>query len=217
MKKIILNLLIILTSGMLFFSCKPDEPESSKPTFYPVIKLKGSKYVSIPLGESFIDEGVSATVNGIEIEYSVDGEVDNTKTGLYVLNYIAVNEDGFEGSETRYVMVIPEAEKPDAINLEGQWETNNAPSAEYQFAQITKLAPGFYFTTNCWGSGSRAIIPAYFFTVDGKTLEIPYQKSGNLIQTVEPGSCVDGKISWQIVRLDFPGGALTANKFWTKL
>lgn len=221
MKNKLFNIFLILVTSFSLVACKPDEPEPSKATFYPIIELKGEKYISIVVGESFVDPGISATVNGVEIEYSTLGEVDVSKVGFYKINYSALNDEGFSASDDRYVMVLPESEKADAVNLEGKWETNNPPNNNARFADIVKLAPGFYFTSNCWGSGSAAIIPAYFYTVDGSSLIIPRQKSINLIETVSPGSCVDGKIDWTINRIDFntalyPDG-LIVNKFWVKL
>lgn len=85
-------------------------------------------------------------------------------------------------------------------------------------ANITKVAPGVYFTDNCWGNGSLAIISAYFICADGTAPFIPLQNGPAChIETTGPGTYVGGLITWEVDRLDFPGGPLIRVKTWQKI
>ena len=126
----------------------------------------------------------------------------------------------FSSSLHRTVFVIPEAEKP-GVNLSGSYETIGGSAAlplNTRVATITKVAPGVYYTTNCWGGGSAAVIPAYFICADGATVNLPLQNSvAGRIRSEGNGTYVNGLISWTITRLDFASGPLTVAKQWKKL
>lgn len=187
----------------------------SRITYYANITVTGGPSISIVQNTAFTDPGVKAEAGGQDIPVITTGAVDATQVGIYALNYSAVNSDGYSSSASRTVYVIPSAEVP-GVDLSGEYmTTGGTPNAT-----ITKVAPGVYFTTNCWGNGSAAIISAYFFCPDGATPIIPLQTSpGGVgrIQTTGPGTYVAGLISWEIVRLDFPGGPLVRDKTWQKL
>jgi hypothetical protein len=212
--------LIIVFIAMLS-SCNKDEIINthdkvgiSKVTYYANITLTGGTTVSIVKGTNFTDPGVKAEAGGTDVPVTTTGTVDKDQVGIYTLNYSATNPDGFTSSATRTVVVIPSAEVP-GVDISGEYAD---PTGGTGNAQITKLAPGVYFTTNCWGNGSLAIIPATFICTDGATLLIPLQDgSAGHIETTMPGTYVGGLITWEIVRLDFPGGALTRTKTWQKL
>ena len=217
MKKRYLFLLIAFIS--ILSSCEKDPIISndkhvgiSRITYYPTFEITGGD-VSIVQGTPFTDPGIKATAGGAEVTVTTTGTVDISTPGIYILNYSATNADGYSASAARNVFVIPSAEVP-GVDLSGEYmTTGGTPNAT-----ITKVAPGVYFTTNCWGNGSATIIPAYFFCTDGSTAEIPLQNGpAGHIETTMPGTYVNGLISWQVDRLDFPGGALIRDKTWQKL
>jgi hypothetical protein len=154
--------LLILFVGTLF-ACNKYNPHNtdthigiSTVTHYVVLTLKGASFQSVVENESFTDSGVTAVENGVDVDYTVSGSIDFTTPGVYVLTYTAVNKDGYPSSITRRVAVIPSPELP-GVDLSGTY--NNLGSASLT-ATITKLAPGVYYTTNCWGGSSQADIPA---------------------------------------------------------
>jgi hypothetical protein len=130
--------------------------------------------------------------------------------GLYVVTYTAVNSDGFSSSATRTVVVIPGAEVP-GVDLSG---TYSAVSASTGTALISKVAPGVYFTTNCWNGAT--VIPAYFVCLDGNSITIPTQATGfGRIETTTPATYVNGLITWELDLLD--QGPLVRTRKWQKL
>jgi hypothetical protein len=211
--------IILIAYVAIITSCGKDQIISkdknvgiSKITYYVDIILTGNDIISTVQGTAFTDPGVKATAGGKDIPVTTIGTVDNTAVGIYTLNYTATNADGYSSSATRTVFVIPSAEVP-GVDLSGEYmTTGGTPNAT-----IAKVAPGAYFTTNCWGNGSAAIIPAYFICSDGATLILPLQNSpAGRIQTTGPGTYVAGLITWEIIRLDFDP-PLTRIKTWQKL
>ncbi|MGH2646398.1 MAG: DUF5011 domain-containing protein [Ginsengibacter sp.] len=221
MKKRYSFFLITLMLMAIVSSCKKDTIVSndnmvgiSKVTYYPNFEITGDENISIVVGTAYTDPGVKATAGGAEIPVTTTGSVDGSTVGVYILTYTATNKDGFSASATRNVFVIPSAEVP-GLDLSGTYmTTNGTPNAT-----VIKVAPGVYFTDNCWGNGSLAIIPAYFFCPDGTTPIIPFQVAGiyGRIMTTMPGTySPSGLITWTIIREDF-SPPLTLQKTWQKI
>lgn len=192
-------------SLFFLFSCNKstivDTPEQvgiSKVTYYVVLTLKGAAFQSVVIGTPYVDPGATAEENGKPTTYTTSGTVDINTEGIYTLTYTAVNKDGYPSSITRNVAVIPSAPLP-GVDLSGNYA--NVGSAALT-ANISMVAPGVYFTTNCWGGASSAVIPAYFFCSDGAAITLPTQKFsayGNLKGT---GTYVGGLITWDITLID---------------
>lgn len=222
MKKIfyIPMILIILSVSIFFESCNKSKVDPSVPTFWPDIKLNGANPTVLLPDQTYTELGAVVTESGIPIEYVIDGEVGE-EPGVYTVTYTAVNKDNIEVSQERTVAVLPGAVTND-VDLSGKYETTPyaAGDPDYRYATVTKLAPGTYYTTNCWGSGSQAVIPAYFFCLDGTNLIVPEQTSNQRIYS-ESGSSntidENGVIVWTITRPDFSTGPLTLTKTWIKI
>jgi hypothetical protein len=179
MKKIILFL--IVSSAIGFSSCKKDEFHNtdthvgiSDVTVYPTFKMSGERYVSIVKGNNFTEPGVTATEGSTNLQVTTSGSVDINKVGVYDIVYSATNKDGFSGSVTRTVAVLPSAENA-GVDISGKYD--NVGSFTYT-ATVQKLAPGFYVSDNIWGGGSAAVIASYLITVDGTNIIIPYNALG---------------------------------------
>lgn len=224
MKSIKFNSLLLITFVVftsVFTSCKKDY-EASKPTFLPNVSLKGDDIIVVVKGDAYNELGATATENGNEIDYTISGIVDITIPGLYTLDYLALNQDGFSASASRTVFVIPGPVTDDVSYITGDYNTPGGTTPETTNSSITKIAPGVYYTENCWGNGSLAVLPAYFFCVDGVTLEIPLQGAGNsAVRTLDgaPGTydIITNTISWKVERPFFSSGPLYLQKTWIKL
>jgi hypothetical protein len=105
MKKFLLSIIMVLP--VLFMgSCEKESEGLTRITYYPLLSVNGSSAV-IGIGESFVDEGCTATLNGKDVSSEVQSSnnIDNTKYGAYKVNYIVYNEDGFSASASRDVFV----------------------------------------------------------------------------------------------------------------
>src|SRR5688572_4925725 len=112
MKKIKLVLLpIIMLAGVLFFAgCKKEETADISKTVkvsYPTINLIGPAFVHISVGEAYTDQGatlvddVSGASTNLTAADAVENTVDINTPGIYIVRYVAANENGFEAEGLR--------------------------------------------------------------------------------------------------------------------
>jgi len=196
MKKIISVFLLAL---VVFTSCKKDEINntedkvgSSRVTRFPTFTMNGDRYESVVQGGTYADPGATAKEGEAELQVQTQGQVNTSQVGVYDIVYSAVNKDGFTGTVTRTVAVLPAAEQ-EGVNIAGNYKY--ATSAVV--STIEKLAPGFYLANNIWGPNN---IPSYIITTDGRNLVLPLNAlsgygsvqgtgtldaSGNLAYTVD--------------------------------
>ncbi|KAA6317764.1 hypothetical protein EZS27_032134, partial [termite gut metagenome] len=121
MKKILYSLFVCL--AFVFVSCEEDTTQdTSRVTYYVNFEMKGEQTVLVPVGTSYVDEGVVATEGEDDITSSVitTGSVDPSTIGLYYINYKAQNADGYSSSIERTIIVYD----PDVItDLAGTYTT----------------------------------------------------------------------------------------------
>lgn len=208
---------LIVLFAVVLISCNKYDPHDtdrrvgiSTITHYVVLTLKGDPFQSVVQNGSFTDSGATAFENGTAVAYSVSGSIDFTSLGIYTLTYSAVNKDGYTSSITRKVAVIPGPELP-GVDLSGSY--NNVGAASLT-ASIKKLAPGVYFTSNCWGGASEAVIPAYFLCSDGVNITVFYQNYSIYGNLDGAGTFDAGLITWTITLED--QGPFTDTKSWQK-
>ena len=99
---------LFFVAGMV--SCEKTTEGLTAITYYPVIELNGGTEV-IYLGETYVDPGCTAVMNGVDItdKVVVSDNIDNNSVGIYTVNYSAVNEQGFSASASRTVYVVAES------------------------------------------------------------------------------------------------------------
>lgn len=217
MKKNIYTILCMLgLVALTITSCKKDlidndhQVGSSKITYYADVTVKGNQYESVVKGTPYTDEGATATEQGKDIPVKSTGTVDVNTPGIYTITYTAINSDGYSASQTRTVAVLPEAEKP-GTDLSGKY--GNVGSFNYT-AEVDKLAPGFYYTDNCWGGSSAAVISAYFICTNGTDIILPLQKTAYGGLQGEGTITAGGLITWKVTLLD--QGPFTSTKQWQR-
>ena len=212
---------ISLVFVSLFLTGCKDSFDASRPTYWPLIKINGDALIIQTVGDPFVDPSAVVTVGGTPVPFDTDNPVDENNPGVYIITYSAANADGVVASAKRTVVILPGAVTNDVDYIEGNYETSPlAGNPAVDETVIVKIVPGVYHTGNCWGSGSLALLPAYFFCLDGTTLTIPNQGGGaGQVESVSPGvyDDVNFTITWTIVRPLFPGGPLVRTKFWQKV
>jgi hypothetical protein len=106
--KIILPVLIILTSLVLFFSCKKDKGD--KDTTAPVITMKGDSPYYFSKDSLYVDPGATAldeTDGDITSKIAVINNVNTTVIGTYQVKYNVSDNAGNAAAEVvRTVDVI---------------------------------------------------------------------------------------------------------------
>ncbi|MFC5272232.1 immunoglobulin-like domain-containing protein [Adhaeribacter terreus] len=177
MKKNSLKYFFLLFALPFLFSCERDlETEGiSRITNYPVFNMPGDQFLSVEVGGTFNDPGVTATEGGAEIPVTKTGDVVDTSTpGVYIMNYTATNKDGYSASTTRYVGVIaPDAA---AADLSGNYKRN---AGVFGVSKVTKVGVGHYTTDNVGGVAvGGPATSLHFYHTTGNTLVGPEQNNG---------------------------------------
>lgn len=117
MKKNILFSMLFALCALVLTSCDKKSEGLSRVTYYPSITLNGDTYMVWEKGEAYVDPGYYSELNGEDVtsQVTVSGNVDVNKSGIYTLTYTTVkNEDGFDASASRTVVVLDSSS-----NIEG--------------------------------------------------------------------------------------------------
>lgn len=181
MKRILFVLVIINT--LLLGACRKKETDTKVvKVSYPAIALKGDKYVSLNVGQSYSDPGatgtddISGTSKDIIAEYS---SLDITKPGLYYMLYTMRNANGYITKAGRYIAVT---NYDDHIDLTGVYErTSNGVQIN-----LTKVARGLYMTDDMGGAGLPDA--AYFAVIDDATIDFSPQLSESIGEEIDASS-----------------------------
>jgi Domain of unknown function (DUF5011) len=210
MKKIIS---FFLLTAVLFTSCKKDEINNtedkvgiSRVTRFPSFTINGDQYISIVQGNSYTDLGATAKEGETDLQVQAQGQVNTNEVGVYDIVYSAVNKDGFAGSVTRTVAVLPAAEQA-GVDISGKYKY--ATSAVV--STIQKLAPGFYLSSNIWGGST---IPSYVLTVDGQNLILPLSGLSPYGRSRGTGTLTSGNLTYVVDLLD--QGITASTRRWVK-
>lgn len=147
----------------------------SRLTFFPILTLKGSKYIALPMGGTYAEPGSEAKEGSTPITPTISGTVKTTTPGVYTLTYTATNKDGFSVSSTRTVAVYSTDATAAANDLSGSY----LRAATGVNAIWTKLAPGVYLINNPGGAASGTGLNVIAFNPTGFTVNIPSQISSD--------------------------------------
>ncbi len=81
--------------------------DASHVSYLPEFTLEGGEFISVVRSDTaeFTDPGATAEANGEELAVSSSGEVDLSKTGVYIIRYYAENSDGLSNTADRIVAV----------------------------------------------------------------------------------------------------------------
>lgn len=150
---------------LTLFSCSLEPEIGSTITNYPIMELNGDETVFVPLGSTYNDPGVTATENGVEIQYTSKSigdyrkgtKLDTNVSDQYTQSYTATNKDGFSNTITRTVIVYKNG---DLVNsIEGLYTSTVArngstPSDAYrnmEYILIWKNNDGTYEISDSFG------------------------------------------------------------------
>ncbi len=213
-----LTIIILGVISMTYSSCKKDSfnyPDGyvgrSKITVFPVLVMKGEKYVAVAKGATYTDAGATATAGKDKIDVKTTGLPNTANPGVYLITYSASNTDGFDATTTRSVVVYDT--KADAIA--NDFSGNYLRAATGVISKWTKLAPGAYVVNNPGAAGSGTSINVLVINPTGSTIHIPQQNtdSGPWASNTEKKDLVTGNYSWAV---ENPGYG-TAVRTFTKL
>jgi hypothetical protein len=175
MKKIVQ--LLFLSLIIVLGACNKEEINNtdtqvghSRITFFPIVSLKGERYIAVAKGGTYTDPGVTATEGGQPITATAAPAVNTAVPGVYSVVYTATNKDGFSAQVLRTVVVYETDAAAAAQDLSGNW----ARSTNGSIATFTKMAPGVYKVFNPGGApGTNVTVIAINPTAS--VLKIPTQ------------------------------------------
>ncbi|MDA0196345.1 MAG: DUF5011 domain-containing protein [Bacteroidetes bacterium] len=179
---------IIIVVPVLLFGCAEDFPSIGPLITYPSIVLGGDALAVINVGDAYTDPGAEAFLGTEPTDITVDGTVDPNTAGIYVINYLASNAEGFEATNSRTVVVLETA--PSALDLTGTWSRANGNDNV-----IVKKADRLYNSDNMGGAfapGDPDNIKADFVMVSDVFIYIPFQEdvtpTGLTVESVNDGN-----------------------------
>jgi hypothetical protein len=157
MKNLFPDLILILILAF-FSSCKKELSSEgvSKLTYYVTIQLTNGSLVTNPKGTAYVDPGYKAMEGTSDVtgKVTIDGSVDVSKVGIYVLTYNVTNTDGFPSSASRTVIVYDPAAPPTDISgsyLSDVSRVSPARAFTGLDVSIIKKAPGIFYVSDLLG------------------------------------------------------------------
>ncbi|MGV3697303.1 immunoglobulin-like domain-containing protein [Flavobacterium sp.] len=189
MKKLVLTLLF---ASSLLVSCEEDTTANvSRVTNYPLIEVLGDELMFVPQGTTFNDPGAVATAGGVDIPFVVTAEgtyrgettLNTNVPDEYIVRYTATNEDGFQISGIRKVIVYKTG---DLVNdISGVYvattrrngsllPASQGSSVNMKYIFVWKNTDGTYGVSDAFG-GWYAI---------GRKLGLNYATQGGIINAV---------------------------------
>lgn len=107
MKKLLVYLLAFVAVISLW-SCDDSTEGPTWITYYPTIEILGDTEVTVNVGETYVDEGCHAEINGEDVsdQVIVTSDVDYSTPGIYSISYTVYNEDGISTTVSRTVHVV---------------------------------------------------------------------------------------------------------------
>jgi hypothetical protein len=150
----------------------------SKVTFYPNITTSGDRFVAVPQGQAYTDPGAKATVNGADVKYTTSMAITSgTAPGVYVINYVATNSDGFSASDFRIVTVIPSSALADPVVVANDFSGTYLRGATGVTSTWKKIGTGVYAVENPGGATSGVGLYAIVTNFSGTSISMPTQDS----------------------------------------
>jgi hypothetical protein len=178
MKHTIIKLFCFLLGIVLLQACskEPDfdyrekEVGSSKIVYFPTVSIKGDRLIIINQGTAFTDPGVTADLNGQSVPAPSATSVNVNVPGVYVLEYVATNPEGFTASDWRTVVVMSNSAQVTNNNFAGTYLRDNGVSVFW-----AKTGRGVYTVENPGGAGVGVGFFVTLINYDGNKFAIPQQ------------------------------------------
>jgi hypothetical protein len=216
---IFITISILLSCNKTDFDYPEGKVGRSRIIYYPQVTTQGQRLLIINQGSAFTDPGVSATLNGQKVQYTTTGSVNTSTPGVYNLTYTAQNQEGFNASDWRTVVVVGN----DVANndFSGTYMRYSAGAPFGQTSIWTKTAPGVYTVDNPGGAATGYGYTVTAVNYTGRNVIIPQQiatdpstgSAGEVSSSVATFSATQPlTYSWQF----FAGGYGTAARTFVK-
>ncbi len=202
---------------LLLVSCEKwyETDDVSKISYLPEFELKGGEFISVIRSDSgsYTEPGVTATVEGEQVNIRRFGNVDVTKPGAYLLIYYAENSDGISNTAERVVAVTYEDVSEN--DLSGTYAgTLWEPLVQ---SKVTKTdTRGLYECEEVFGFPG-ASMPGRFVDIGGNELVLLPGEGYFGSYAASEGSYTSSTLSWTIFLLDEPNEGIEIPVTWSKI
>ncbi|XCF06117.1 immunoglobulin-like domain-containing protein [Tamlana crocina] len=185
-----IGLISVICLLVVLASCSEASPIKSQITEFPSFEID-EPYSIIQTGSSFSDSGVKAIAGTDELPFTTSGTVNTNTPGVYKLDYAATNDDGFDGTAFRYIIVVDNPDFVKSSDLSGSY-TRDSNSAHIM--TLTKVADGVYHADDILPTNN---ISVFVFHVSDTEVVIPRQPSrfGDIVADPSDVSGSSGIIS----------------------
>ena len=178
MKKILINFICVAAGLLVLQACKkdvdfdyaPDTVGSSKVVYFPTVSIKGEHTIIIDQGTAWTDPGVTAVLNGQPTTATSSVTVNTNVPGVYNLEYVATNPEGYTASDWRTVVVMSTSAQLTNNNFAGTYRRDNGINMVW-----TKTGRGVYNVDNPGGAGVGVGFIVKMVNYDANKIHIPKQ------------------------------------------
>lgn len=168
--------LIVALATLAFTGCQKTTEGMTRITYYATVDLIGGPEV-VYIGESFVDEGCYAEMNGEDVTDQVitTNNINNNRIGVYQISYSVINKDGFPGGALRTVYVVNPSSIANLYLGESEFGTRHYYDAPIY---ITDNGDGTYKVDDLLGGLmfyglNPGLEPAYDFHAEGSIAIAP--------------------------------------------
>ena len=137
--------------------------------YFPSVVINGQHLIILQQGDTYNDPGVKATLGGSPITATPSTTVNTSVAGVYNINYVAKNQQGYTASDWRTVVVI--GSDVSANDFSGTYTR----AATGVTSTWTKTGNGQYIVDNPGGAAVGAGYKVIVVNYQGNKIAIPKQ------------------------------------------
>lgn len=204
-------LVIVFISVVVMAGCKKTTENVTTKVVephFPTIALNGQEIIHVPLNGSYEETGAvgkdDQTGDTTNLE-PISNDVDFSTAGLYTVQYLTKNSDGYETSATRYIAVTSVV---DPVDYSG---TYLRPATGVDVI-VTKVDNGVYKVENPGGAGSGTGVIVYFVETTPGVFVCPPQPTEAGSFAVTDITFTNVGASWKVVNSGYGTALRTFEK-----
>ena len=204
-----LALLFILTGCEKWYTTD----NVSHVSYVPQFIIEGGDFISLLRSDTveYTDPGATAESNGEPLQVYAFGDVDVTKTGVYIIHYMAQNGDGITGEADRIVAVTHH--DVTGNDLSGTYEGTNWDPVESKVKKIHEK--GLYECEEVLGYFDLNM-PGRFVDLGNNELVLLAGEGYLGRYASSEGSYTRSTLGWTVSLLDPPNDGIEIEVLWRK-
>ena len=182
-------------------------------SYIPQFTIEGGDFISLIRSDTaeYTDPGATAESNGVSLQVHTYGNVDVSKIGVYIIKYMAENQDGIIGEADRIVAVTHYDVSDN--DLSGSYSGTNWDPVESKVKKINEN--GLYECEEVLGYYNLKM-PGRFVDLGDNELILLAGEGYLGRYAASEGSYTRSTLSWTIHLLDPPNDGIEIEVLWRK-